>query len=143
MAKLRGKAKQDFLDRMEKGRKKAARNPTKRKIVAKKKPALKRKTNPAPNKTKQINGAVDLYRRFTGMEPKYVDRIKVNPPKVGMIIGKCDGVLYTTKRDGKTEQYIHRFDGRSRPTLCASWDGKEIFFVEGAYNFTEDGIVDK
>ena len=89
-----------------------------------------------------IRGAVDLFRRFTGMEPQHVDEYEIQIPKVGMIIGQCDGVLYTTVRDNEKLSYIHEFDGRSRPLLCSSWDGKQIFIVGGHYNFTEDGIVD-
>lgn len=52
MAKLRGKAKEEFLKRMAKGRKKAtAKNPKKRKPAKRKKPAAKKKPA-APRKKK-------------------------------------------------------------------------------------------
>ncbi len=142
---------------MEKGRRNAKRKASvkrkprikkspvrkKRATVKRKKVAAKRKRNPSTNR--KIADGIDLYRRFTGMEPKYIKHIN-NPSHltdVAMEIGKCDGVLYTTTRDGKVEKYIHEFTGRSRPILASSWDGKEIFFVDGNYDFTEDGIVDR
>lgn len=148
MAKLKGAAKEKFIARMARGRRKAMRkrksNPRK---TSRKKTATKKRTpkkNPIRETIKRkINAATKLYRRFTGMEPKYIESRKINIPDVGMIIGKLDGVLYTTKRDGQTEEYIHRFTGRSRPTLCSSWDGKQLFIVDGHYNFTNEGIVDK
>jgi hypothetical protein len=60
-----------------------------------------------------------------------------------MLIGTCDGVLYTTSRSGKTEKYIHKFSGISRPLLASSWDGKQLYLLGGAYNFTDEGIVDR
>jgi len=60
-----------------------------------------------------------------------------------MEIGKLDGVLYTTTHGRKTLKYIHKFTGRSRPILATSADGKRLFILGGAYNFTEDGIVDR
>ena len=162
MAKLRGKAKQEFSDRMARGRRKAARarNKTTAKKKNPKRKARKRNAAPKAGKTRytppkrkarktnpsrkgKIAGAVDLFRRFTGMEPQFVEEVKVRLPEVAMVIGKCDGVMYTTVRDGKTESYIHEFTGRSRPLLCSSWDGKQLLFVGGNYNFTKDGIVDK
>lgn len=146
--KLRGQAKQEFLDRMAKGRHKAALNRTRkitRKITPKRK-VTRKKSNPVKaldGIKRKINQSIRLYKRFTGMEPKFLDNHSVNVPEVGMVIGKCDGVLYTTRRDNKTEKYIHKFKGRSRPLLCSSWDGKQLFFVDGSYNFTADGIIDK
>lgn len=62
---------------------------------------------------------------------------------VGLKVGHCDGILYTTVRDGKTEKYIHKFKRSSRPLLAASFDGKSLVLIGGSYQFTERGIVDK
>ena len=59
-----------------------------------------------------------------------------------MVIGECDGVLYTTVRDGVTERYIHEFASGDKPLLCVSPNGKQMLFVGGRYVFTERGIVD-
>ena len=63
-------------------------------------------------------------------------------PKVAAVIGECDGVLYTTVRDGVTERYIHEFRKADKPLLCVSPDGRQILLVGGRYRFTEAGIVD-
>lgn len=91
----------------------------------------------------KINKAISLFRRFRGEEPKFIDSHSLPVSDVCMLIGKCDGVLYTTSRDGRTERYIHKFTGKSRPLLIASWDGKQLYLLGGAYDFTDEGIVDR
>jgi len=83
-----------------------------------------------------------LFKEFTGMEPDFVDKVKVPPVDVGLKIGKCDGILYTTVRDGVTEKYIHEFKKTSRPVLVSSFDGKQLLLLGGKFDFTERGIVD-
>jgi hypothetical protein len=51
--------------------------------------------------------------------------------------------MYSTVRDGRHENYVHRFGAKSRPLLAASSDGTQLYLLGGAYNFTERGIVDK
>ena len=90
-----------------------------------------------------VEKAADLYERFSGHDPEEIGTVRVHPlPKVAAVIGECDGVLYTTVRDGKTERYIHEFAAKDKPLLCVSPDGRQILFVGGRYRFTEAGIVD-
>ena len=70
-------------------------------------------------------------------------RVNEREPKVGLVIGKLDGVLYTTVRDGKRESYIHEFRARSRPLLAASSDGTQLRIVGGRFEFTDAGIEDR
>ena len=91
----------------------------------------------------QIAKAADLYVQFSGEEPSFIDKIRIDVPRVMLLIGECDGVLYTTRRDGRLESYIHRFKKRSRPLLTTGYDGKTLFIVGGRYDFTDAGIVDK
>jgi hypothetical protein len=92
----------------------------------------------------EIKRAARLFERFTGHEAEEVGRVKVPAiPKVGVIVGDLDGVLYTTVRDGITERYIHEFAKRDKPMLVVSPDGKSIHVIGGRYTFTERGIVDK
>lgn len=108
-------------------KKKAIKNPVKKKISIKEK----------------IYQAIKLFKKFRGEDPKYVDKVNFPVYNVAMMIGDCDGILYTTTRDGKKESYIHKFSKSARPLLVSSHDGKQIYLVGGKYNFTEDGIVDK
>ncbi len=69
----------------------------------------------------------------------------VNIPKqdTAFAIGQLDGVLYTTVRDGKKEAYVHEFKARSRPLLAASFDGENLYILNGEYAFTDRGIEDR
>lgn len=90
-----------------------------------------------------IRKAASLYERFTGHEPEEIGRLKIpDLPAVVAIIGECDGVLYTTVRDGKTEHYIHEFADSDKPMLAVSPDGRQLILIGGRYKFTERGIVD-
>jgi hypothetical protein len=97
-----------------------------------------------PSKRVQIRDAKKLYSDFTGHKAEIVDTIpRPEIPDVLIYIGECDGLLYTTVRDGKTERYIHEFNGEAKPEFCVSPDGRQIFLIGGLYKFTERGIVDQ
>lgn len=116
------------------------RNPKLKPVAKKAAPA--RKTNPrhSPDTVR----AAQLYKDFTGHDPEVIGKVKVNPlPRSAACIGTCDGILYTTVRDGVTEKYIHKFRAKDRPMFCVSPDGKQLLLVGGAYDFTERGIVDR
>lgn len=91
-----------------------------------------------------VRKAMNLYERFSGHEAEAGERVKIAPlPKVAVLIGEIDGILYTTVRDGKVEKYIHKFHPNDKPDFVVSPDGKRIFLVGGRFDFTERGIVDK
>ncbi len=91
-----------------------------------------------------LRKAARLYSDFTGHEDVKIGKVKIPPmPKEVLAIGKCDGILYSTVRDGVAEKYIHRFKKNSQPLLTASPDGKQLYLIGGSYNFTDRGIVDK
>lgn len=107
--------------------------------------------NPVPPSSKagrsrktatEAQAAADLYERFTGHGVSEAQRVRVTIPAAGLVVGRCDGVLYTTIREGKTEAYIHKFRAKDAPTLVASGDGRQLILVGGRYRFTELGIVD-
>lgn len=103
------------------------------------------KRNPVPpSKRVQIQEAAALYADFSGHEPEIVGTLdKPVIPDVLIGIGEVDGILYSTVRDGVLEKYVHKFAKKSRPLFAVSHDGKQLFMLGGAYNFTERGIVDK
>lgn len=99
--------------------------------------------NPVPPSSKiKLQAAAELYEDFTGHKADHYDEYNVEWPHVGLKIGKCDGVLYETVRDGITEHYIHKFKKSARPVLAASHDGKALALIGGNFAFTERGIVD-
>lgn len=103
-----------------------------------------RKTNPVPlSRRASLKASKERFSDFRGDEPSTVRQVKVKVPASAMTVGELDGVLYTTRRDGKVEKYIHKFRKKSRPLLAASDDGNTLHIVGGRYEFTERGIVDK
>lgn len=116
--------------------------------IAPKKKAVKsvkkgRSKNPAKSVRAKLKEATRRFEDFTGHKPEYIDTHHLKDFKQGFKIGQCDGILYTTVRDGRTEKYIHEFKNSSRPILASSYDGKTIALIGGKYSFTERGIVDK
>lgn len=90
-----------------------------------------------------IDDACELYENFTGHEPEDIQEVDISIPKAGIIVGRLDGILYTTVRDGKEESYIHEFEGDDPPLLIASADGESLLIVGEGYEFTERGIEDR
>ena len=92
----------------------------------------------------QVAKAGQLYREFSGHEPDESELIEVpDMPRAVLVIGELEGVIYSTVRDDTAERYIHKFHKSSRPMLCASPDGEQLFIVGGRFEFTDRGIVDK
>ncbi|MHB1798929.1 MAG: hypothetical protein ACYCUI_11585 [Vulcanimicrobiaceae bacterium] len=98
------------------------------------------RSNPHPGRSARIERAVTLYQRFTGHEPRRLTTAKL--PLYGelMRIGTLIGVAYEATRDGETARYYHEFRTR-RPMLAASWDGRQLYIIGGAYEMTDEGIV--
>ena len=112
-------------------------------MASKYKKKLGYKTNPVPPSSKsKIASAAKLYEEFTGHDADFYQNVNVKWPDVALQVGQCDGILYTTVRDGEVEKYIHRFKKSARPLLVASHDGKLLGLVGGNFEFTERGIVD-
>lgn len=91
-----------------------------------------------------VRKAEKLFRDFTGHEPESVGSITIpDAPKVGIVIGDIEGIIYNTVRDGEFERYIHQFKESARPLFVVTPDGKQLLMVGGNFDFTERGIVDK
>lgn len=104
----------------------------------------KRKKNPVPpSSVLRIEEGMRLFEAFTGHKGELFAVPKPKTPEAVIVVGYCDGIMYETVRDGKTEKYLHRFKKKSRPLLTASTDGKSLYLLGGAYDFTDRGIVDK
>lgn len=89
------------------------------------------------------NRAAQAYEAFHGEPPKYIDRSTLDDGAVTAYdAGKVVGIAYEAKRDGKTDQYFHKFRKGSRPTLSVRDDGKKLYLVDGKYHFTDRGIED-
>jgi len=103
-----------------------------------------RRSNPVPlSSAASLKESRKRFKDFRGDTPGSIRPVKVNVPKSAMTVGELAGVLYNTVRDGKREDYIHKFRKKSRPLLAASDDGSSLHIIGGRYEFTERGIVDK
>jgi hypothetical protein len=102
------------------------------------------KINPTPLSSKaRLNQAANLYESFTGHDAGYIDKINLPIAREVVRVGPCDGILYSTVRDGKPEKYIHKFKKSARPLLVSSFDGRTLYLIGGSYKFTERGIIDR
>lgn len=91
-----------------------------------------------------IRRGAKLYEAFSGHEAEIVGRTRrPKIPAVLVSVGIVDFIGYTTVRDNVTEKYVHKFKRAAAPLFCVSPDGKQIFLIDGNYDFTEAGIVDR
>ena len=105
---------------------------------------LRARASLRPSERDEFERAARLYEDFSGHQAGPLVRIKApSLPRVGIVIGHCDGLLYSTVRDGVKEKYIHKFRSKDRPLFIVSPDGKQLLLIGGGYDFTERGIVDK
>ncbi len=102
-----------------------------------------RASNPVPPSSRaKLTAATKLYEEFSGHDGDFIDTVKAPHFDTGLTVGECDGILYTTIRDGEKESYIHKFKKSARPLLAASHDGASLALIGGNFNFTDRGIVD-
>ena len=87
--------------------------------------------------------AKELYREFTGEAPDRLDTIRLPSYKVAIVIGECDGLMYTTQSAGETERYIFEFTRtRARRMLCVTQDEKQLLLVGVSCKSRDSGIND-
>lgn len=90
----------------------------------------------------RVEKAAKLFESFTGHDADTVKKLSHKFPDTCLQVGKCDGIMYETVRDGKTEHYIHKFKKHARPVLGASHDGTQLVLIGGNFTFTDAGITD-
>jgi len=85
-----------------------------------------------PQTRAQMLAAVGLVQRFNwqhGAQEVTPMREDLKPPKVVAGLGRCVAVIYESDKEGEAAHYIHEFNPKSRPWLCASPDGKRLFLL--------------
>jgi hypothetical protein len=105
-----------------------------------------RKKNPAPRVRAdgaEVERAAKLFTAFTGHRVTKMRQVSVPPVKVGLAVGPVLEIAYETTRDGKRENYLHKFRRGARPLLAASQDGRTLMLLGGGHRFTPRGIVDR
>jgi hypothetical protein len=97
-----------------------------------------------PQFARELRQAVKLSEDFSGHEAVSMGRVKApTPPRVAIVVGYCDGLLYSAVRDGKMDRYIHTFAHADRPLFLVTPNGLQLMLYGGNYDFTERGIVDR
>lgn len=92
----------------------------------------------------KVKRAARLFENFTGMKGEVVAKEQVPPvDDVMVVIGVCEAIAYTATRDGETASYQHEFSPNARPALAVSHDGRRLYLLAGAYEFTSHGIEDR
>lgn len=90
--------------------------------------------------------AEKLFEDFTGQPADRVAVLDVPNLREGeqlVMVGTVVAIAYEAVRDGQRDHYEHAFRKSSRPVLAASSDGKRLYLLAGAYEFTDHGIEDR
>lgn len=96
-----------------------------------------------PTESAMFRSAKKLGADFHGSSPQHAVTVDYpDNPKIALAIGDLIGLAYRTRRDGKTENYFHRFKQHARPSLAVSPDGRTLYILGGEYRFTDRGIID-
>lgn len=112
---------------------------------AAKRATRKARKNPAPRAT-DLKGAQRLAARFHGRKPgddEIYTTAKPTIPDAMANIGQVFAVEYLAERDGTVYRFRHVFRAKSRPQLAVSPDGDFVTMLGGAWQFSEDGFIDK
>ena len=102
-----------------------------------------RKNPDSWDRRRRVDQAAQLYEDFSGHEAEDMGTFDTGPaPKIAVVVGELEAVIYNTVRDGVHERYIHKFKASARPMFATTPDGKQLLLLGGDYDFTERGIVD-
>lgn len=83
-----------------------------------------------------------MFESFTGHDAKKIVKTNHKFDDTYLQVGHCDGILYSTVRDGVPEKYIHKFKKSARPIFGVSHDGAQLALIGGNFQFTDAGITD-
>jgi hypothetical protein len=92
---------------------------------------------------KRVEDAARLFEGFSGEGAEVVGSIDIPSDDTLMVVGVCEAIAYNATRDGETHSYQHEFAPSARPVLAVSSDGKRLYLLAGAYEFTHHGIEDR
>lgn len=91
----------------------------------------------------KVQQAIRLFEAFSGHDAEHIVETHLPDDDTLVVVGECDAIAYTATRDGQTLSYQHEFRKGSRPVLATSHDGKRLYLLAGAYEFTHRGIEDR
>lgn len=91
---------------------------------------------------KEVTRATRLYKSFRERSPKRARVIYKKIPRVLVVIGHVDAILYRTTHNGVLHKYEHPFRAGSKPLLCTGTRDNQLYLIGGRYRFTGRGTVD-
>ncbi len=93
-------------------------------------------------KDKQFKQACSLFESFRDRPPRKIKKVNIDIPTAMVVVGYVEFVGYKTTHSDKVKLYKHDFAPGSRPLLCSSPNGKQLFLLGGRFKFGARGIVD-
>lgn len=91
----------------------------------------------------KVEQAIRLFEGFSGHNATVVAETFIPEDDTLVVVGECEAIAYNATRDGVTESYQHEFKEGSRPVLATSHDGRRLYLLAGAFEFTHRGIEDR
>lgn len=104
-----------------------------------KNPCLRTSTNPDTT-----SRAIDLSKKFHGLVPRRVHKVKITWPRNLALIGGCSRLEYLSdKTDGKVRLYYHNFKKWAAVYAApiAQPGGQNMLVIIGKFKITADGII--
>jgi hypothetical protein len=91
----------------------------------------------------QRRQAIEIYQSFREKKPRRCAVVDVDIPSIVASIGHVEAIDYRTTHGRRLKLYRHEFVSGSRPLLCVSPDGRQLYLLGGRFKFTGRGIVDR
>lgn len=87
-----------------------------------------------------VKRAVALYKAFFGRAPSVQEVVTVTCPDGAdaIVIGRVKSVVYHPTQGSRPLE--HEFSKRNPPMLAVTANGRQIFVLGGAYQFTSRGF---
>ena len=91
---------------------------------------------------REKRAAAELWHEFREQPLDRTRRVKVEWPKVLMVMGVAELIAYRTTHRGKVTPYLHEFAPGSEPLLCAGKKRGQLYLIGDTFKVNAHGIVD-
>lgn len=91
---------------------------------------------------RETRAARQLWEQFREAPARSWKSLKIEWPKVLMVMGRVRLIAYDTTHGGRFTPYEHEFAPGSRPLLCAGKKRGQLFLIGHNFKVTGRGIVD-
>lgn len=91
---------------------------------------------------REKRAARQLWQEFREEPVGRSRRIRVQWPKVLMVMGVAEAIAYTTTHGRRVVPYLHEFAPGSQPLLCAGKRRGQLYLIGDGFKVNAHGIVD-